>query len=127
MLEEHAKNTAYLPANVWLLTRIPCPLLKDSKCSVYDVRPFQCRATWALADPYYCHGQRFGERTSLVARGEVTADFVGYQRMLAQQAHTKLLFVPISRAILWAHRLATGELTLEALVAAMLDEFREAL
>lgn len=32
----------------------PCPLLKDGLCSVYDRRPFGCRAYFAIGNPQDC-------------------------------------------------------------------------
>ena len=124
-LEDHAEKTAFLPAHIWILTRIPCPFLKDSKCSVYDVRPFQCRTTWASGDPHYCHGQRFGENTSILARGEIMQDFTAYQRMLADQVQAKIISLPISRAVLWASKVALGEIGLSDILAAVMREYRD--
>ncbi len=33
---------------------LPCPLLVDGKCSVYDLRPIACRACHSFSDPRLC-------------------------------------------------------------------------
>lgn len=38
---------------------IPCPFLVDERCSVYEVRPFACRAHRSFdADSYWCQPER---------------------------------------------------------------------
>lgn len=39
--------------------RVPCIFLKDDKCSVYPVRPFECAVSW--------HGDRFPNIRELIA------------------------------------------------------------
>ena len=34
--------------------RVACPLLEDSRCSVYDARPVLCRSHWVKSDPSAC-------------------------------------------------------------------------
>lgn len=42
-----------LEANYWS-AGIPCPFLDDGRCSIYEVRPFNCREHYVLSDPLLC-------------------------------------------------------------------------
>ena len=38
---------------------IPCPFLQDNACTVYEHRPFACRAHYSFDDTaYWCHPER---------------------------------------------------------------------
>ena len=39
----------------WKRKCIPCPLLDNESCSVYDVRPLACRSFFSVHDPNWCH------------------------------------------------------------------------
>lgn len=55
---------------------VPCPFLKDSACSVYEHRPFACRAHYSFADTaYWCHPDRSnaGEFSQLESGGATLA------------------------------------------------------
>lgn len=110
LLEGHAEKVEFQAVSIWLLLKIPCPLLIDHRCSVYEVRPFQCRATWSLGDPYYCQGQNFSNETALVARDGVMADFIGQQQLLGKQVDVSTFMMPVSRALLLAAEVVTGQL-----------------
>jgi Fe-S-cluster containining protein len=43
-LEKHAARIAPMSRGEHQTTNVPCPLLVDSACSVYPVRPFGCRS-----------------------------------------------------------------------------------
>lgn len=109
-LKEHADKTLMLRAQIWMLTQIACPLLKDKRCSIYEVRPFACRTTWATADPFYCNGQNFGPQTSLVPKDDLMRDFQEYEVSISKQAGLAHYTMPISQAILLAERLVSGDL-----------------
>ena len=40
----------------WRRLLIPCPLLKDNECSVYERRPIGCRMFFAVSNPENCSG-----------------------------------------------------------------------
>lgn len=123
-LDAHSNATNFISPPVWLLTQISCPVLSDGRCSIYEVRPVQCRVTWANGDPHYCHGQRFGPETSLLARDELMGDFLGYERLLANQVGLPFFTVPISRALLLAEQLVTGRITLSDLTVERIEDYR---
>lgn len=109
-LREHSEKTTLLAPAIWLLTRIPCPLLVDDRCSVYGIRPFHCRTMWATGDPFYCNGQNFGPQTSIVPKDEFMGDFMAYVEMASKQAGVAPYTLPISRALLVAERVVNGSL-----------------
>jgi Fe-S-cluster containining protein len=47
-LENHAARIAPMTRKEHETTNVPCPLLVDSKCSIYPVRPFGCRSHHSL-------------------------------------------------------------------------------
>ena len=42
-----------LEADYWN-ARLPCPFLHEGQCSIYEVRPFNCREHYVLSDPLLC-------------------------------------------------------------------------
>lgn len=110
-VREHARTTSMLASSVWMLTRVPCPLLVDRKCSVHGVRPLHCRTFFAVGDPYYCDGQNFGPETSLVPKEEVMGNFRAYEKLLADQVGMPYVVTPISRALLIAEELVQGNIS----------------
>ncbi len=62
----------YFPkALKWLGLNVPCPLLKDGLCSVYERRPFSCRVWFAMEKPENCQlparrNQKFAEFNSRI-------------------------------------------------------------
>jgi Fe-S-cluster containining protein len=42
-----------LEADYWS-AGIPCPFLEDGRCSIYEVRPFNCREHYVLSEPLLC-------------------------------------------------------------------------
>lgn len=49
MKEDMPNAYDFRAMNIW------CPLLKDGKCSVYDIRPSSCRMHIAMSNPEKCH------------------------------------------------------------------------
>ena len=44
-----------LRQQAWKKKCLPCPLLEDGSCSVYDVRPMACRSFFSVHHPDWCH------------------------------------------------------------------------
>lgn len=122
-LKEHADKTAFLSASIWMMSRIPCPLLADRRCSIYESRPLHCRTMWAKGDPYYCNGQNFGPQTTLVPKDEVMLDFFKYEDLIAQSVQLTNYKLPIGRAILLAEQIVTGQLSLHDVLTEMATTF----
>jgi len=122
-LAEHAEKTNFLSPPVWLLTHIACPLLTDDqKCGAYEVRPFHCRTMWATGDPRYCDGQNFGAGTSFVAKDELMSGYSGYMGILSKQIGMPHYTVPISKALLMAEKVITGQVGVRDLLHLFADE-----
>jgi Fe-S-cluster containining protein len=113
-LEESAETTSELSVQVWLLAKIPCPLLgPKNMCRAYEARPFACRVTLATGDPYYCDPQQFGPRTSIIPRKEISSEFHAREKALLHKHGLMHLTLPVGRAILLAEKVCTGEIMLE--------------
>ena len=123
-LEEHDAKVAHLTMTIWLFTKIPCPLLADHKCSAYEVRPFQCRTTWAVGDPHYCKGEEFGSQTGLIPRAELAQTFRDYERLFAQPLNHTYLTMPLSRALLLAAKVVTGEVSVSDTHLVLFENFQ---
>jgi Fe-S-cluster containining protein len=115
-LQKTALLTAGLDIGVWLLSNIACPLLsKENRCTVYDARPFACRVTAAVGDPYYCAPQRLGNQSTIVSRKDILAEFHTRETALLRKHGLLHLTMPIGRAVLLAEKVCAGTLALEDL------------
>ena len=112
-LRKASEMTSGLSFQVWLLSKIPCPLLDNKRCSVYADRPFTCRTTLATGDPYYCDPQRLGNETTIVSRQEAVEEFHKREEVILRKHGLLHLVMPIGRAVLLAERVCSGSLTLE--------------
>lgn len=114
-LVKNSSLTSGLRFEVWLLSKIPCPVLdKNNRCMGYDERPFMCRATLATGDPYYCDPQRISPETTIAPRGDFPLQFVERESALLKKHGLSHLLMPVSRALLLAERVCNGSLTLES-------------
>lgn len=114
-LQKSAELTTGLDIGVWLLSKIACPMLKDDRCSIHDVRPFACRVTATSGDPYYCAPQRLGPETMMVPRAGYLREFHEREAVLLRKHGLLHLTMPIGRAVLLAEKICTGNLRLEDL------------
>ena len=124
-LEEHAKSVSLLSSTIWLLSRIPCPLLEKNRCLVYESRPFACRTLLSLGDPHYCDPHRFSLATKLVPRDEATRHFEEFELAQGKQIGAPMYRVPLSRALLFAQRLMAGDLDMDGLLMAFYADYKE--
>lgn len=114
-LTKAAELTSGLSFQVWLLSKLPCPLLDtNNRCMVYAERPFICRATIATGDAYYCDAQRLGPETTIVERKEAVQGFHEREQTILKKHGLLHLTMPVGRAILMAERVCSGNLALEA-------------
>lgn len=113
-LTKAAELTSGLSFQVWLLAKIPCPLLDGkNRCMAYEDRPFNCRVTLATGDPFYCDPQRIGTQTSIKPHKEVSTEFIARETAILRKHGLLHLTMPVGRAILMAERVCSGTLTLE--------------
>ena len=120
--EEVSTKTWNLPLEVWFLSMIPCPLLKDNLCLAYAGRPLVCRLTKSTGDPHYCHPHRMGESTDFVdRRDEMDAHTKSHMAKLKHfQQRSGLL--PLATAVLYGEKICKGELEIEEVDRALLKE-----
>lgn len=111
--EDHAAKTVGLSLEVWMLSLIPCPLLKDGLCTAYERRPFVCRVTASVGDPHNCHPHRIPDAEGLVGRREALQRLMAAEEPLRKRFAIGKLRVPLARALLVAERVCKGELELE--------------
>lgn len=68
VIDRYIDSTDGMTMDKRQLTSVPCPLLRDGQCSVYEVRPIACR-TWHSTDAEGC--RQFCEDTSESNRSKV--------------------------------------------------------
>lgn len=111
-LEQHAERTFDLPAEVWLLLDLPCPLLEKGRCIAYADRPFTCHTLYATTDPKFCHPHRLPD-ARFVERTPATMMFRNAEARILATHRLALIGMPISKAILLAEKVISGEGDLE--------------
>jgi len=52
--ESYLKKYKNVNDLAWFTSEIPCPLLKDSKCLAYEVRPIECASHLVRSKPFLC-------------------------------------------------------------------------
>ncbi len=121
-------RTLGLAFDVWLLSNLPCPFLDDNNlCVAYDARPLNCRVTWAMGDPHYCHPHRLGSQILLLPRSDVVQRFHEQERNLLQRlGASPPPLMPLGEAVLLGEALANGTLQLEEITIKYLEHLKEA-
>lgn len=112
-LKVHANLTTGLPADIWLLTDVPCPLLKENECQAYPARPFVCRTTYSTMNPDMCRPGWFGPDTPMVGRLADLKVFQMEESKLLKAQGVSYQAMPISLALILGAMVAQGELNLE--------------
>src|SRR5271154_952594 len=113
-LRKAASLTTGRDLSVWLLSKIPCPLLSaKGLCTSYEARPFACRATMATGDPYYCDPQRLGDQKTILPRIDIMRSFHAREAALLRKHNLLHLTMPIGRAVLLAEQVCSGTIRLE--------------
>ena len=124
-LEGHATSVGLMAAHIWMLSRTPCPLLEKEQCVAYEGRPFVCRTLLSKGDPFECDPHRVGDRTRIVSRVEVARRFDDFEEDQSRKAQIPYLRAPISRALLFADRITTGDLDIDGIRLAFYRDFKE--
>lgn len=111
-LEEHADKVRGLSPEVWAMSLVPCPLLDNDKlCRAYEDRPFSCRVTYSLANPENCHPHKLGP--GMLPKKELLETLSVAEAQILFRHHLKHFRIPLSMAVLYGERIATGEVELE--------------
>lgn len=120
-LAKHSALTAFLAPAVWMMSRIPCPLLEAGKCMGYEGRPLVCRMTFSAGDPAGCDPQGFDP--SALSSREVLRVAEAFEEKLLQKARVSRIRVPISRALILAERLIAQEISLNDVERILYQEY----
>lgn len=110
-LQDTQERVKGLAVEVWLMSLIPCPLLKDDLCIAYEARPFACQITYSIGDPQDCHPHRMG--TDMLPRRELFEALAVVEGRILRRHHLKHFRVPLAAAVLWGERIVKGEVELD--------------
>lgn len=125
LLLEASDSLLGLSFEVWLLSAQPCVFLAgDRSCSIYPVRPIQCRTTYAVDDPENCHPHRLKPHT-ILPRGEPLDEYGKIEQGLMRRIGLQRLQVPIATAVLFAEKLHTGEADVEQVDSMLMALYAE--
>lgn len=119
-LTEAAAKVQSLSLDVWLLSEIPCVFLTDGLCSIYASRPFSCRVTYSIGDPYYCHPHRLEESTGILSKKPLFEVMESVEAPLLRQFGLSYFRIPLAKAVLYGEKIVTGEIAIEDGEAALL-------
>lgn len=122
-LEESGRKQLGMAFEVWLFSLLPCPLLHENKCTAYEERPFVCRTSVSVGDPYYCHPHQLGENTRMIPRDGALAEYHAAQAAILRRHKQQVTTMPIGLAVVLAERLCTGSLELKHVDHEVLKEF----
>jgi hypothetical protein len=122
---DHSKLTLNLSPAVWLLSKIPCPLLQDSQCVAYKARPFLCRTNYSTGDPDLCHPARLSVATPMPDRQEDLVDFYSVELAAHKGQGAPYWRLPLSLAVLLGSRIGEGQVNLPGVEQAVLSAYLE--
>ena len=123
-LEKASDALLGLAYEVWLLSAQPCVFLEGSLCSVYPVRPIQCRTTFSIEDPSLCHPHRL-TGSALLPRSDLLEEYGTKERKLMRDVGVARFQIPIPTAVLLGERLETGKVDIEQLDAEIIRLYKE--
>lgn len=122
--EETKTKTWDLAAEIWLLSMIPCPLLKDNECSAYEARPLFCRTVFSRGDPYHCHPHRLGAgQAGILSREETIDQLRTVETRILKKHRQKLVLLPLAAAVLLGEQICKGKIELEEMNMALFEEW----
>lgn len=124
-LAEASDKLLGLSFAVWLLSAQPCVFLAaNGSCSVYSVRPIQCRTTFSVGDAEDCHPHRLRPNTVL-PRIDPLDEFSKIETEVMQRIGLQRFQVPLATAVLFAEKLYTGEADIEQIDAKLMALYAE--
>lgn len=120
---ENTKRTWGQSIEVWTLSMIPCPLLKDGLCLAYRRRPFICRITLSRSDPHYCHPHRIDAETRIEPRKEWLGRLEREDTGLLRRHKLNHVYVPLAAAVLYGEKVSKEHLELADVDLHLLADF----
>lgn len=120
-VENHRSQTLGLAAEVWLLSGISCPLLKDGLCQAYEARPLHCRATYSTGSPIMCHPHKLGPETKIVQSTDVIIEYNTKLMSLLKRLGARPILLTVSEALCIAADIEAGSISIEDVI----DRYRE--
>jgi hypothetical protein len=79
----------------------------------------------ATGDPHFCHPQRLGRATTIIAHREESEEFRRREAVILRKHGLTHLTLPIGKAVLLAERICTGAIGLEETDRVFVREFLE--
>lgn len=125
-LQKASDKVMGLDYKVWLLSAIPCPLLRDNECSVYKARPLRCQLMSSIDDPIRCHPHRFDSTVEVLPAGPVLRTFNALERELLWRHSLPYIHLPIGQAVLLGAKIEEGDLHHFELMGVLLKQYTEA-
>lgn len=101
-LRASADQVTGLAYHVWRAANIPCPLLKDGKCIVWEARPMACRVAASRGDPDECHPHQLATASGLIPFAEVIVEFRSREAALLRSQDIRIRTLPLATAVLVA-------------------------
>lgn len=112
-LEQHRETTLGLDFDVWLMGKVPCPLLENHQCTAYSARPLHCRVTFSTMLPELCDPHDLGPNTPLIPNVETIVQYSQEVRRILDKLGTKGLMMPLSEAVLMGESIDNGKLPID--------------
>ena len=122
-IDKHAAVTWGLAPEIWWMGLLPCPLLSKGLCLGYLSRPLACRATFSAGDPLLCHPHRIGRSVGVVQKSALLARFAEAEKRIFHSGEASFAQLPISKALLLAARVCSGEVEFEGTNAWITREY----
>jgi Fe-S-cluster containining protein len=119
-LKEMSRRTWGLSSEIWAMSGLVCPLLKDGLCTIYEARPFSCHVAYSVGSPDNCRPTRFDG--SFLPKAPMIELFSKEESTILQKHKTRLFRLPLASATLWGERIDQGALTLEDSFRALTKE-----
>lgn len=114
-VEETRDKVLGLSFEIWLLSKVPCPLLLGhGQCSAYEARPLRCRVTFSSGDPAQCRPNELGPRTPLVPNADTVIEFTRSSVAALKKAGiSDGYLMPVAEALLLGEAVDTGKLDIK--------------
>ncbi len=123
--EKAAERVLGLNLEVWMLSKIPCPLLDETNntCKAYEVRPFSCRTVYTRSDPHYCEPSHSAGLPPLLDRKKAIQSMIETETKLLARHRIGRIVLPLSTSVLLAERLDKGDIDFATLGAIVWKEY----